>query len=873
MSEHPTRVSPSGSLIAALALSMALAGPLVSAQERARATGTPIAASSARLEATAMAIPAGTEPIKIDGELAEEIWAKAPPVSEFLQRAPSEGAVATHPTEARILFDQTSIYIAVRAIDPEPDRVVGLLTRRDDGSPSDWFAVLIDSYHDRRSAFEFGVNAAGVKYDTYWFNDTNNDRGWDAVWDVAAQRSPQGWRAEFRIPFSQLRFKAGQTDTLGLALVRTVAHINETSTWPLLARSASGYVSSFGELKGVTVAPDQKKLELMPYALAEVTTAPVTPGNPFERSPDPNATVGLDLKYRLAPGLTLTGTINPDFGQVEADPAVVNLGAFETFFPERRPFFVEGSGNFAFNIDCNDGDCSGLFYSRRIGRAPHRSVTSPEDGYVWQPVNSTILGAAKLTGRIGSFSVGALNAVTANEEARIAAGPSLDQTRSPIEPASNYAVVRASREFEDNSRLSFMMTSTNRRLVDELRFLPGAAVTGGVDSDMRMGSGRYSLRTFWAGSTVRGSADAIDRIQINNVHSLQRPDATHVTYDPTRTSLNGHAGSVGLNKISGQRTRFSATVSYKSPGFEINDLGFQPRADEISNSVWFQIRSDTPGEHFRNRSVNFNQWGGWNFGGDRRSLGFNVNTHWTHVDNWGFGTGFNINTEGFNDRLTRGGPGGYGTSSLNQWGYFDTDGRKRVSLNFFGSWFNDRQGSFSRSGSIGVTVRASTALSVRTGFDLNYNRADTQWVENLESPVDTHYVFGRIDQKTSSLSIRVNYTIRPTLTLQLYGQPFVSAGDYSNFKELVDGRADRYADRYDPFLYLDNPDFNYRSFRTTNVLRWEYRPGSALFVVWQQGREDTISDGSFRLGRDFRDTFNAPATSVFLVKISRWLNF
>ncbi len=318
----------------------------------------------------------------------------------------------------------------------------------------------------------------------------------------------------------------------------------------------------------------------MPYALAEVKTAPVAPGNPLQSSPDPQATVGLDLKYKVAPGLTLTATINPDFGQVEADPAVVNLGAFETFFAERRPFFVEGSGNFSLDMDCNDGQCTGLFYSRRIGRAPHRFMSAPEGGFAAQPSNSTILGAAKLTGRVGKFTVGALNAITTREDAEIASGADLSRSRSPVEPASSYSVGRVSREFANNSRLSFLMTSTNRRLTDELRFLPSSAVTGGVDGDWRLGR-RYSLTGYWAGSSVRGSADAIDRLQRSNVHSFQRPDAGHLTYDPTRTSLSGHAGSMNVNKIAGQRVRFSSNVGYKSPGFDINDLGFQQRADEI----------------------------------------------------------------------------------------------------------------------------------------------------------------------------------------------------------------------------------------------------------------------------------------------------
>jgi hypothetical protein len=813
----------------------------------------------------AVAIAGAGEAIRIDGQLTERSWIDAASTGDFQQREPSEGAPATHPTEVRVLFDRDAVYVAVRAFDKEPDRIVGLLTRRDDSSPSDWISILIDSYYDRRTAFEFGINPVGVKFDRYWYNDNNSDRGWDAVWDAAVSRQTDGWQAEFRIPFSQLRFKVATPEAIGFAVTRTVARANETSTWPLLARSASGYVSSFGELRGVHVAGSNRRLELMPYALSQVATAPAGDTNPLVNSPDSDVTVGVDLKYRLSGGLTLTGTINPDFGQVEADPAVVNLGAFETFFEERRPFFVEGSGNFSFN---------NLFYSRRIGRQPQRSMEAPDDGFVTQPSNSTVLAAAKLTGRVGAFAIGALNAVTTAEHATIASGPTLSRSTSPVEPTTSYSVARASREFVNKSRLSFMMTSTNRRLNDELRFLPASAYTGAVDGDWRLAADRLSLSGWWAGSSVHGDAEAIDRIQRSNVHSFQRPDQDHLDYDPLRTSLGGHAGGASLSKISGQRTRGNVNVGYRSPGFETNDLGFQSRADEVWQNAWFQIRSENHGKYIRFKNINFNQWSGFNFGGDRRQLGYNINSHWTFNSGWGFGSGINYNTERFDDRLTRGGPGGLVPRSINQWGYLDTDNRRLVTVNFFGSWFNDLQGSRAWDANVGVTIRAGSALTVNPRLEYGRNLSKTQWVDNVDDDAGTtHHVFGRIDQTTVGLSLRANYTLHPTLTLQIYARPFVSAGAYSDFKELVDGRARFDDDRYRPFAHDDDPNFNFLSFRTTNVLRWEYRPGSVLFVVWQQGREGSRSDGAFRLGSDLGGAFDAPASNTILIKVSRWLNF
>lgn len=819
---------------------------------------------------SATPMPPGAAALQIDGEPNEAAWGKAPVIADFVQRRPAEGAAPSFKTEARVLFDSANLYVAITAVDPDPAKIVGQLTRRDTITSSDWLSVYVDSYHDKRTAYEFGVNPVGVKYDRYWFNDSNSDISWDAVWDAAVSRSANGWRAEFRIPFSQLRFNPSTTSTFGFAVGRILARADEASTWPLLPRSASGFVSSFGELTGLSFAQPLKKLEITPYAVTELTTKPTEAGNPLSKSPDPAGALGLDLKYAVAPGLTLTGTVNPDFGQVEADPAVVNLSGFETFFPEKRPFFVEGSGTFSFNVDCEDDQCTGLFYSRRIGRSPHRFVAAPQGGFATAPENTTIYGAAKLTGRIGKFSIGAINALTGREDATINTGGV--QSKTPVEPSTSYSVVRANREFANQSRLGFMVTSTNRRLSDELKFLPSNAYTGGTDLDLRLGK-RFNLSAYWAGSMVQGTSDAIAGIQRSTVHSFQRPDAESFSFDPTRTSLGGHAGSISIGKIAGMTTRFNSSVAYKSPGFDINDVGFLSRADEISQSNWFQIRRDQPTRLTRSINVNFNQWSGYNFDGDRRYSGGNINAHAVLQSNWSFGGGYNLQGRGFADRLTRGGPGGYTNGNTNGWGYLNSDPRKPVTFNLSVSGFGDGKGSGNKNLSPSLTWRPNAGLSVSASMGYNKSQSDSQWITNLSDGKATHYVFGHLDQTTVSFTARVNYTIRPTLTLQVYAQPFVSAGAYSKFKELANGRARNYEDRYAPYAYSSNPDFNVRSFRTTNVVRWEYRPGSALFIVWQQGREDFANDGRFQFGQNLNDLFGTPATNVFLVKFSRWLNF
>lgn len=849
------------STLSALLTCLLLAGTANADQLAATPSGIAIV----RRTIDAVAVPAGSTGVRVDGLFDDEVWQMAPAVSGFLQREPDEGAITTHGTDVRVAYDNDAVYIAVRAHDPEPDAIVGHLTRRDDMSPSDWIAVFIDSFNDKRTAYEFAVNVAGVKYDRYWYNDTNNDTGWDAVWDVATLRTADGWQAEFRIGFSQLRFRGSDINSIGFAAMRTVAHLNETSTWPLLARSASGFVSSFGELRGLQLGAPKRAFEVMPYAVAQMTTAPVVEGHPFTSSPAAAFSGGLDLKYQVAPGLTLTGTVNPDFGQVEADPAVVNLGAFETFFSERRPFFLEGSGNFQFR---------NLFYSRRIGRTPQRQANAPEDGFVEQPSNTTILGAAKLTGRVGAFSVGALTAVTGAEYARMSAADRVTHSRTAVEPVTSYSVARITREFTDQSRISFMATNTSRQMPDELSFLPSSAVTGGLDGDLRLGpSGNYSLQGFWAGSRVSGSAQAIDRIQRSNVHSFQRPDADHLVHDPTRTRLGGHTGGASFGKIGGANVVFNINAGYRSPGFEINDLGFQERADQSWAESWIQFKDETPGRYFRTVRFNINQWAGWNFGGDRRNLGYNANAHWRTLNNWGFGSGATKNFDGFDDRLTRGGPGGIVPGTSSAWVYVETDDRKMVSGYFEQGVYSDGHGSYDSSQWARATFRPTSALTVGLELETFRRRTARQWVANQTTDAGTQYVFGAIRRTSVGVGTRINYTMSPRLSLQIYARPFVSSGRYESFTELSDPRAAAFDDRYRAIAYGGNPDFNVHSFRTTNVLRWEYRPGSTLFVVWQQGRDGYEPRGDFSLGRDIGRMFDAPAQNVFLLKVSRWLDF
>jgi hypothetical protein len=811
--------------------------------------------------------------IRVNGELGEELWRVAPAVDAFVQREPEEGGQPSQRTEVRVAYDETTLFVRVHAFDTEPHRIVSYLTRRDQDSPSDWIRVLIDSYHDRRTAFEFAVNPDGVKQDRYWTNDTNSDDSWDAVWDVKVTRDRTGWSAEFRIPFSQLRFTKSDAMTFGFAVSRSIGRLNETSTWPLLARSANGYVSSFGELGGVSMRGSPKKLELVPYTLGSLTRQ--RPGdNPLLATSAGDAAVGLDVKYALTPGLTFTSTFNPDFGQVEADPAVVNLTAFETFFNERRPFFVEGSGMFKFDSDCWDGPCS-VFYSRRIGRSPQGLDVLPtgDNVYTEYPAQSTILGAGKLTGRVGQYSIGVMDAVT-EEETGIALDGGL-RSQHAIEPTTNYLVARVRREFPNQSSIGAIVTATNRRLPEALRFLPDHSATGGIDFDARFKS-LYSFTGYWAASSVHGDPEAITDLQEDARHYYQRPDATSFELDPTRTSLTGTSGRAGISKIGGQHTRFNFNVGYKSPGFDLNDAGFLRRADERWTSNWFQIRSDKPTRFFRSRNINFNYFASWNGDGDTLVNGGNVNANFTFTNNWETGSGVNINATTIDDRVTRGGPALLAEGFNTVWWWLNTDNRKRISLNMFNGAGRDGIGSYFHDHEFMVTYRPVTALSFSVGPRFNFANNVNQWTDLVTDTTD-HYVFAHLDQQTVAMTLRFNYTMSPNLSLQLYAEPFVSGGAYDRFKEVVDPRNPEYSLRYAPYNYdvvaNDNPDFNVKSFRTTNVLRWEYKPGSTLFVVWQQARENDAVPVGFRVGRDLHDIFGVPPTNVFLVKLAYWLNY
>jgi len=851
-----------------------LAAALMFQQAETKSTPRPIPApSSASLAlvtaTTTRAVLAPRAPT-IDGRDDDEVWRMAAPISEFLEFDPNEGKAPRYKTEARVAYDARNFYVFVRAYDEEPNRILKLLARRDVRTASDQIKIMIDSYHDRRSGYEFAVNPAGVKRDYAVFDDGNEDDAWDGVWEAKTTVDSLGWTAEFRIPLSQLRYAQSESNTFGFAVWRDIDRYKERVSWPLYKRNVAGLSSQLGEVSGLTGLAAPRRLEFSPYVVTKNVTLPKGQDDFTHQQ---RLTGGLDFKYGLSSNVTLDGTVNPDFGQVEADPAVLNLSAFETFFQERRPFFIEGAGLLSFPINCfavNDCGSENLFYSRRIGRSPQLGIAY---GDAASATGTTILGAAKITGRTpGGIAVGLLDAVTGREEGTD------DRT---IEPRSNYAVVRATKDFrKGETGIGFIGTMVNRSNDEWTEAsLRGDAMVGGFDLRHRFLKSRFELTAKIVGSRVSGSEDAISATQKSSVHYFQRPDG-ELAYDPSRTSLGGNSEQVTFGKIGGGKLRFQTSYQRVSPGFETNDIGFLRRADWQSQATWAAIQLNKPSPLYRRLFWNFNEWNDWTTTGLPLDHAVNTNVHTELPNSWWLHLGGTLGGLGtvYCDRCARGGPALRTSTYFAPWGGIQGDSRWPL---IPGIWFNyssrdeGRSRFFNLSPSLDFRVGSGWTGSLGTSY--SWNRDDRQWYGNFtDAGSVTHYTFAHLEQRTYSLQARVNFTASPTLTVQAYAEPFISNGKYSNVRELADPRAAQYDDRFtlynDPAVIADPGQFNVKAFNSNVVLRWEYRPGSALFLVWQQGRSDSrVYDGR-TLGGDIDRLFSAHPDNTFLVKLSYWFD-
>jgi hypothetical protein len=844
-----------------------------------------------------------TTPIVVDGRLDEEVWLQAPAAKEFTQREPDEGKPASEATELRVAYDNAALYIGVRLNDRDAAHIARQLARRDQDAEADSFMILLDPHHDHLTGASFAVTAAGVQHDATLFNDTSRDSSWDAVWQSAVVIDASGWSLEMRIPYSQLRFPSADRLTFGINAIRYIQRKKEEVWLVRVPKTESGIASRMGHLEGLDGVSPQRTVEFLPYAVSRAEFLErSSPDDPFNDGARVFAGVGVDLKYRLSSNLSLDGTINPDFGQVEVDPAVVNLTAFETFFEEKRPFFIEGANIFSNFGQTGANDFWGfnradpiLFYSRRIGRSPQGSANGD---FVDMPPSSTILGAAKLTGKTRSgWNLGFLEAVTGREYAKtVSDGVS---GKSEVEPLSNYVVVRTQREVTKRAGLGALATAVNRglsspQLSDQL---PGQAYVGGVDGHVFLDQKRdWVIHGRIAGSHLHGSTSAIARLQQASQRYFDRPDAAHLAFDPAATTLRGWTGNVNLNRQSGVHG-VNVSLWAVSPGFDSTDAGFTFLSDRAGMHAVYRWRNPKVAGMFRSRFAALAKFYTWNYGRELQTdgtfliLNAQFKNYWTVFGNALYFRGAQ------DDRATRGGPSMANPSAHGGFVGVESDSRKRLRLSMNAGYDGNQAGGWSANSSINLRFIPAASLEISSGPGFSRTHGLAQYVDTIVDPVaaatfGSRYLFATIDQKEFSLQTRVNYVLSPKMSLQMYIQPLVSVGDYVGFKEFARPRTfdftrygidrgtlthDAAGKRYtvDPgdggaTFGFDDPDFNFKSLRLNAIFRWEWKPGSTMYVVWTEQRQDLTHPGEFAFRRDFGTTFGAAADDVLMFKLAYW---
>lgn len=839
--------------VIALVIALLIAG----AVPRTSAAQEPMQAATQ--EASQNAVPTAravrsAELITLDGRDLDPVWRSAPISDEFRQFSPNEAGPARFRTSFQVAYDDRTLFVFVRAYDPRPDSLVALLSRHDVRTPSEWIKVVVDGFHDRRSALQFIVNPAGVKRDATVFSDVQEDASWDGVWDVAVAVDTLGWTAEFAIPFSQLRFTPKDAHVFGFGVWRDVARFGERDAWPVYRPSRQTFASQLGDLVGIEDIGRNRRLEVMPYVVTKNVTEAVPSGwrHPQEQ------TAGLDVKAGLTSNITMDVTVNPDFGQVEADPAVLNLSAFEIRFEERRPFFQEGGNLFR----CN-GPCEGIFYTRRVGRSPQLRTAATD------PRFSTIQAAAKLTGRFEGGTQFGLVAVSSARETG-----SLGQT---IEPQTTTLVGRLVQDFRGGrSQLGTMVTGLIRDLDGDTEpFLRRDAYTLLFQGYHRFAD-RWEVSGYSGRSTASGSAASIASTQLTSVHYNQRPDH-EVAYDPTLTRLSGGVSSLSLKRYAG-RLRWETTTRYAEPGTELNDLGFIPLVNDVSLRNQLILSTVRPRAWYRRANAVFTTESHWTTGGLPTGASVQAHASSEFANFWSGAVTMGSSQLGATHCVScaRGGPALRLSPYKRAEFVLIGDGRRAVAPRFEVTVAKGDEGrTWSRELDAGVVARVGTRTSLEFTAGLEDRTSDAQWAGNFgELFSDTvHYTFARLEQKIVDLTVRANVTLTPRLSVELYAQPFIASGNYSDWREMVAPGAVSYADRYATYGGGAAPaGFNAKQFNSNAVLRWEYRPGSVLFLVWQQGRADSRNPGTFDGSRDVRDLFRTHPDNTLLLKMSYWFN-
>jgi hypothetical protein len=838
-----------------------------------------------------------TPPV-IDGIGNDEAWNLVEWTSDFIQSQPAENKQPSQQTAFKVLYDNDNIYLFVRAYDTEPDKISKIMSRRDNFN-GDMIFVEVDSHFDKQTDFLFCASASGAKSDAAISDDgMSEDDNWNPIWYMKTSIDDKGWCAEMKIPLSQLRFGKKDEQIWGLQVTRNIFRLQERSQWQYIPKGSPGVIHLFGELHGINNIKPKPQIELMPYTVARTERFEKIAGDPFNTGKLSKISAGLDGKIGLTNDFTLDFTINPDFGQVEADPSEVNLTAFESYFSEKRPFFVEGSNIFQFmpnqTIVIHNMYSDNLFYSRRIGRYPQYYPSVGANEYVKMPESTTILGAMKISGKTKKgLSVGILESLTSREDAVI---DSLGVRRKiAVEPLTNYFVGRVQQDFNKGQTiLGALVTAVNRDINSPaLDFLHIAAYTAGLDFQHH-----WKERTWYVAgnaefSNVKGKPVSITETQTSSARYYQRTDAKYLSVDSSLTSLSGYGGTVKFGKSSKKRLQFETSMTVRSPGLEFNDIGYMRYSDVIHQGNWIGYYLRNPFWIFNNFYLNTNYWMYFNFSGKLLSRNYNTNFNSQFKNKWRINGQFNRQSENISTTMLRGGPSiimpGSQSFNLN----LGTDYSKKLSF-FVGNYHGSGDAKSSRAHEYygEINYRPTNSLSISIDPDYGIQQQDLQYVTTAGTKDNPAYIFGKLDQRTFGITFRINYTINPELSIEYYGQPFISAGKYTDFKNITQPDAGKFRDRFHTFgpdeitfnqetnsytindgisdASLSNPDFNFRQFRSNLVIRWEYLPGSTLYLVWSQGRTSSDTNGLFSYGNDLKDLFRITPRNIFLVKFSYW---
>lgn len=832
-----------------------------------------------------------TEKPVIDGKLDDPCWETGTWAGDYHQFVPDEGAPPTYPTQHKILYDDKYLYVAFRAYDGEPEKILRHAGARDEFA-GDIVGVNFDSYRDYRTGFEFNLTAWGQKIDLVLFNPMDWDYNWEAVWRGKVGLEDSAWVAEFEIPLSQLRYSNKDEQVWGMHTWRWIDRLQEESNWEQQSKTGPGMLYNYGELRGIKGLKKSRRLEILPYALGDLQTYEKSTSGIFDESGHEfGGNMGLNAKIGVSSNYTLDLTVNPDFGQVESDPSVMNLTAFETFYDEKRPFFLEGLTIFDYKFDDQT-----LFYSRRIGHAPSLTMQSNDTLRIKSPDMTTILSAVKFSGTDSKgLSVGVIQSLTAREYAKVTDQYGNESNRQ-VEPLTNYMVARIQKGFNaGTSVLGGMFTSTKRYIDSpELEFLPGSSYTGGFDLIHRWRDKEFFLDARLIGSYITGSEIAIRALQESSARYYQRPGAGYLGYDTTRTSMSGYGGKLSIGKGAKGFWRYSTGISWLSPGLEMNDLGYMRTSDNITNRNELSYFVNKPVSIFKTYDVGFEQYNIWNFNGTFLGSGGHLSFSSQFLNNWSFSTGMMLQSAAYDSRLLRGGNDMKVPGSISVSGNLRTDPSKNITVGVNYKYSASGSGSAENHTVVpNISIRPLMRLRFRISATYSENHDELQYVSALDYNAVKRYILGSIDQKTFGMTFRVDLNITPEFSIQYYGSPFVSKGKYYDFKRITDPSAANYEDRFsvfsDPLLssgryLLDenndmltdysivNPDFNFHQFRSNLVAKWEYRLGSFIYLVWSSEKTGLADTPDASIGESIRQLRKVFPNNIFLIKLNYWFS-